>query len=155
MTGIAQHTLVEAVDGPAAIHELVGKGMPVLTRLPSGGRGFRILSKVTASPEPVAVVRITLDNGRAATIAAEQLVYRGGAVAVKASEVRPGDMLEASFHYPPGYRLRDAEGAGGDGADHAGLLVTAVEPGGTDVVYTGRVNETGCLFLTCGILCQL
>jgi hypothetical protein len=155
MTGIAQHTLVEAVDGPAAIHELVGKGMPVLTRLASGGRGFRILSKVTASPEPVAVVRITLDTGRTATIAAEQIVYRGGSIAVKASELRPGDVLEASFHYPPGYRLRDAAGAEVDGAGHSGVLVTAIEPGGKDVVYTGRVNETGCLFLTCGILCRL
>ncbi len=154
MTGLAQHTLVEAVDGPAPIQDLIGKGMPVLTRLPSGGRGFRILSKVTASPGPVAVLRIVLDNGLGATLGADQIVFRSGPVAVKASEVRPGDMLEASFHYPPGYRLRDAPAVAG-AAEHAGLLVTAIEAAGEDVVYVGRVNETGCLFLTCGILCQL
>lgn len=155
MTGLAQHTLVEAVDGPAAIQDLIAKGMPVLTRLASGGRGFRILSKVTASPEPVPVLRIVLENGRGATIGADQIVYRSGAVAVKASEVRPGDLLEASFHYPPGYRLSDAPASAGAPSEQAGLIVTAIEAAGSDVIYTGRVNETGCLFLTCGILCQL
>jgi len=153
--GLAQHTRVEAVDGPAAIRELVGKGMPVLTRLPSGGRGFRILSKLTPSPEPVPVVRIALDNGQEATVGADQVVYRTGFVAVRASELRPGDVLEASFHYPAGYRMRNASGAEVDGPEHVGLRVIAAEPAGADVVYSGRVNETGCLFLTCGILCQL
>lgn len=155
MTGLAQHTLIEAVDGPAAIRDLVAKGMPVLTRLPSGARGFRILSKVTASAEPVTVFRIVLDNGQVATVGTDQIVYRSGLIAVRASEVRPGDLLEASFHYPSGYRVRDAAGLEVAASGHAGLLVVAAEVAGTDVVYAGRVNETGCLFLTSGILCQL
>jgi hypothetical protein len=156
MPGLAQQTLVEAVDGPAMIRDLVGKGMPVLTRLPSGARGFRILSKITPSPEPVPIQRLTLDNGRAAAVAMDQIVYRAGGVPVAARDVRPGDVLEASFHYPPGYRLRDAPpGSPAAASDRPGLVVAAAEAAGTDIVYSGRVNETGCLFLTCGILCRM
>ena len=114
VTGVVAGTLVEAVDGPAVIEELAGKGMPVLTRLADGGRGFRILSKIAASEERAPVVRLGLDNGRTVEVAAEQVVYAASGAPVRALDVRPGDRLLASFHYPPGYRMRDG------GTPHAG-----------------------------------
>lgn len=153
-TGLSAETCVEAVDGPAAIAELAGKGVPILTRLPSGTLGFRILSKVTASAQPVPVVRIVLDNGHSAILAADQVIYTADQTAVRAADVKAADVLEASFHYPAGYRLRGADAESSEGGV-AGFRVVAVEPAGEGIVYTGRVNETGCLFLTAGILCRL
>lgn len=154
VTGVVAGTLVEAVDGPAAIEELVGKGMPVLTRLAAGGRGFRILSKITASEERVPVVRLGLDNGRTVEVAAEQLVYNAAGTPVRALDLRPGDRLLASFHYPPGYRIRDggAPHAGDEGK--AGIAVLSVEAGPQSFVYRGSVRDTGCMFLSTGILCK-
>jgi hypothetical protein len=128
--------------------------MPVLTRLPSGARGFRIISKVSASAAPVPVVRITIDNNQAVTLARDQRVHSVGRGPVAAGALKPGDLLEPSFDYPAGYRLRDAA-SGGPGGGEPGLRVVAVENAGEAVVYTGRVNETGLAFLTCGILCEL
>ncbi len=154
MTGLAPDVMVEAVDGPIAIAALVGKGMPVLTRLPSGTRGFRIISKVVTSEYPVPIVRVRLDNGRAVTLATGQIVYRCGLFQVAAGALEPGTILEASFHYPAGYRLGGAvPGNPGDG--EPGIRVLAVEPQGESLVYSGRVNETGCAFLTAGVLCAL
>jgi hypothetical protein len=154
VSGLAADVRVEAVEGPVAIAELAGKGMPVLTRLASGARGFRILSKVGASAAPVAVVRLSIDNGHAVTLARDQRVHGVGRGPVAAGALEPGDLLEASFDYPAGYRLRDAV-PGGPGGGEPGLRVVAVENAGEALVYTGRVNETGCAFLTSGILCEL
>ena len=152
MVGLTPDTRVEAVDGPVAVCDLVGKGMPILTRLPSGARGFRIFFKVTPSADPVAVVRIVLDNGHETTLARQQVVYKVGHESAQAENLQAGDVLEASFYYPPGYRpqgpdLQDVR------VTDSGFRVVAVEGAGNEIVYTGRVNETGCLFLTAGILC--
>ncbi len=141
-------TLVEAVDGPTAIEDLAGKGMPVLTRLAAGGRGFRILSKIAASEDRAAVVRLGLDNGRTVEVAAEQVLYDAAGAPIRALDVRPGDRLLASFHYPPGYRIRE----GDDG--EAGIAVLSVEAGPPGVVYRGSVRDTGCMFLSAGVLCK-
>ncbi len=154
MSGLAADVRVEAVEGPVPIADLAGKGMPVLTRLPSGARGFRIVSKISASAAAVPVVRVTIDNGHAVTLAREQRVYKLGLEPVAAGALKAGDLLEPSFHYPAGYRLRD-EASDAAGGGEPGLRVVAVEGAGEAVVYTGRVNETGCAFLTCGVLCQL
>ena len=154
MSGIAAGECVEAVDGPVPVDGLAGKGMPVLTRLPSGSRGFRIISKVAASATPVPVVRIALDNGQAAILARAQGVFRIDLGVVLAAELAPGDVLEPSFHYPEGYRLRGAA-AEEPGGGKRGWRVVSVVSAGEATVYSGRVNQTGCAFLSCGILCRL
>lgn len=153
-TGLAAETQVEAVDGPASIAGLAGKGMPILTRFPSGARGFRILSKVTPSSQPVSRIRIILDNDHRVILATGQIVYKADQTPVRAGDLRPGEVLEASFHYPPGYRLGGAD-VQRAGTDASGFRVVTVEPAGEGIVYTGRVNETGCVFLAAGILCRL
>jgi hypothetical protein len=155
MPGLTADTEVEAVDGPSTIEELMGRGIPVLTRLPSGARGFRILFKVEASASRTPVVTIALDNGHGVTVAQDQIVYKIGMEPVRAGDLAAGDMLEPAFHYPPGYRLRDA-GPEADGeAGPPGHRVVQVDGAGEAVVYSGRVKETGCGFLTAGILCRL
>ena len=154
--GIVQGTLVEAVDGPAAIEALAGKGMPVLTRLATGGRGFRILSRIEPTESPVPVMRVGLENGQTIELAAEQQVYTAEAGIVRVADLHAGDRLLPSFHYPPGYRLSgDGAGTGTDQAEAPGLAVVSVTACGEKVVYRGRVKETGCMFLHAGILCRV
>jgi hypothetical protein len=154
--GVVQGTLVEAVDGPAAIEALVGKGMPVLTRLASGARGFRILSRIEPTESPVAVMRLALDNGRTIELAAEQQVYTAAGGTVRVAHLHAGDRLLPSFHYPPGYRLSGEAGeAGAEQEEAPGLAVVSVAACGENVVYRGHVKETGCMFLNAGILCLL
>jgi hypothetical protein len=112
------------------------------------------LSKVAPSPVAEPVVRIRLDNGRIAVMTSDQVVFRTGAVPVPVGALNAGDVLEASFHYPPGYRLRGSDAEPGP-PRAPGVVVVAVEPAGSEIVYSGRVKETGCLFLSAGILCAL
>jgi hypothetical protein len=147
--GVVVGTLVEAVDGPAAIEDLVGKGMPVLTLCAAGTRGFRILSKITPTSGPVPVLRVSIVGAR------EQVVYRNDGEQVRVADVRAGDRLLPSFHYPRGYRPRVADAADNDHDGEPGVRVLAVESAGEEVVYRGRVKETGCMFLHAGILCRV
>jgi len=154
--GVVRGTLVEAVDGPAAIEALAGKGMPVLTRLASGGRGFRILSRIEPTESPVAVIRLALENDQTIDLAAEQQVYTAEAGTVRVADLRAGDRLLPSFHYPSGYRLaEDGAGAGADPAEAPGIAVVSLTACADSVVYRGRVKETGCMFLHAGILCRM
>jgi hypothetical protein len=148
--GLAGDTRVEAVDGPVAIRDLVGRFMPILTRLPSGARGFRILSKIQQSPAPVPLVRLRLEHGESIDLAEDQVIYRAGLATVVARDVRAGDLLEPHFHYPAGYRPR---GTPAEVSAERGFRVAAVEPAGEGVVFRGSVKETHCLFLSTGILC--
>jgi hypothetical protein len=147
--GIAGSTMVETAEGPVAMSETPGKGFAVLTRLPSGQLGFRQLIKVIASPGPVPLVRVIFDSGHATLVARGHLFYRVGADAVPAEILRPGELLETAFNYPPGYRPPDAT------APQIGraIAVRAVEPAGDGPVFTGTVRDTHALFLTAGVLC--
>jgi hypothetical protein len=146
--GLAADCMIETAEGPVAMAETPGKGFAVLTRLPTGGLGFRQLLKVAAAG-PVPLVRVVLDSGHAVVTARDHVFYRRGMVAVPAAELAVGDLLETAFHYREGYVPPDTVRPVGTTA----IAVRAVEPAGEGEVFAGTVRETHALFLTAGVLC--
>ncbi len=145
--GLAGDCMIESAEGPVAMSETPGKGFAVLTRLASGALGFRQLLKVVASG-PVPLVRVVLDSGHTAVTARGQVFFRVGMEPVAAGDLRPGDLLETAFAYPPVYVPPDATRPVA-----VALAVRAVEPAGEGQVWAGTVRETHRLFLTAGVLC--
>lgn len=149
MASLAADALVEAIDGPAVVGTLEGKSMPILTRLPNGKLGFRMMGKFAKSAAPEALVRVTFENGQSVRVGAAQVFFKKGMIEVRASELRPGDTIEPSWDYRDGYRPPDLpERRQADGT----LLVTAVAPDGEAEAFSAPIRETGKFFLTCGAL---
>src|SRR5689334_15152564 len=98
--GLSADCMIETAEGPVPMAETPNKGFAVLTRLPSGGLGFRQLIKVTPAAE-VQLVRVVLDSGHAVVVARGHGFFRRGMERVAAGDLAPGDVLETAFHYPP------------------------------------------------------
>ena len=147
---VAGHVQVESVEGPLAIASLVGKSMPVLTRLASGLVGFRMMTKVTCTATGVGVLSVTFDNGHVAVVDRGHVFYRPGLVEQPAESLAIGDVLDASFAYPPDYVFRRADGT--TEVSTGGVRVTALVDAGLADVYTALVNETQRYYLTAGVL---
>src|SRR5438477_5411544 len=141
--GLAGDCMIESAEGPVAMADTPNKGFAVLTRLPSGGLGFRQLIKVV-SRDAAPLVRIVLDSGHAVVVATGHPFFRRGMEAVAAADLRPGEALETAFHYPEGYLP-----PGVTAAPNAWVVsVRAVEAAGEGAVMTGTVRDTHALFLT-------
>jgi hypothetical protein len=145
-------SLVETVDGPVAIGTLVGKSMPVLTRLPGGQVGFRLMTGIACTATGVAVLRVGFDNGHAVIVDPGHVFFLRGMAECRADALTIGALLETSFHFPEGYVLRRMDGTTAPSA--GAVRVAAVEPAGTADVFTGAVNETQAYFTTAGVLCK-
>jgi len=146
--GLAAGCMIESAEGPVAMGDTPGKGFAVLTRLPSGGLGFRQLIKVT-SAGPVPLVRVVLDSGHSVLAAADHPFYRRGMEPVAARQLRAGDLLETAFHYREGYTPPDAVAP----VPTSAIAVRTVEPAGDGEVLSGIVRDTHVLFVTAGVLC--
>jgi hypothetical protein len=149
MTHLAADARIEAIDGPAVVGSLEGKSMPILTRLPNGKLGFRMMGKFAKSAAPGPVVRITLENGQTIRTGAEQVFFRKGMEEVRAAELAPGDALEPAWDYRMAYRppdLPDSRPADGT------LRVVTVVPDGDAETFSAPIRETGKFFATCGAL---
>jgi len=144
--------LIETVDGPLAIATLVGKPMPVLTRLLNGQVGFRLMTKIACAASGVAVVRVRFDNGHAVVVDRGHVFYAPGMVERAVTALAAGEILDTSFHFPAGYEYRRTDGTTETSA--GGVRVTAVEDAGSADVFTGIVHETHCYFVTAGVLCK-
>lgn len=149
---LSAESLLETVDGPIAIGSLVGKSVPVLTRLPDGRIGFRLMTKIASRAPGVPVLRVRFDNGQWIVVDRGHVVYGRGMVERTAEQLVPGELLETSFHFPPGYVLRRADGSTEVSA--GAVRVAAIEDAGTADVFGGLVNETRCYFTTAGVLCK-
>lgn len=145
-------SLIETVDGPVAIGGLVGKSTVVMTRLPNGKIGFRMLTKIALTAAGVPVVRVVFDNGQSVVVDHGHVFYARGEVERPVTELEPGETLDSSSHFPEGYPLRRSDGTIEPSA--GGVRVASVEPAGTADVFGGLVNETGRYFLTAGVLCK-
>lgn len=150
MASLTAQAQVEAIDGPNDVGALEGKSMPILTRLPNGKIGFRMMGKFVKAPEPKPVVKVTLENGRSVRVGEEQIFFTKDGREVAAKDLKAGDALVPSWHYPPGYVPPDVERRPDDGA----LLVSAVANDGLDEVFHAPIRETGIFFLTIGPLCK-
>ena len=145
-------SLIETVDGALAIASLVGKSMPVLTRLPGHRTGFRLMTKIACTATGVPVVQVMLDNGQTVTVDRGNVFYAHGMVERPVASLTIGELLDTSFHFPAGYEFRTVDGSSEISA--GGLRVRAIADAGAADVFTGIVNQTGCYFATAGVLCK-
>jgi hypothetical protein len=148
-TSLTAETLVEAIDGPTKVGTLEGKSMPILTRLPNGKLGFRIMGKFVKGPAASPVVRVAFENGQSVRVGRDQLFFRNDMAEVAAGELRPGDALVPSWDYRDGYAPPDLpEQRPADGA----LRVVSITPEGEAETFSAPIRETGRFFLTCGVM---
>ena len=149
---LAGGSLIETVDGPLAVASLVGKSMPVLTRLPGRRLGFRLMTKIACTANGVPVVRVTFDNGQQVIVDRAHIFYAHEMVERPVESLVVGETLDTSFHFPPGYEFRRMDGT--IEASAGAVRVQSIDDAGTADVFTGLVNETGCYFATAGVLCK-
>jgi hypothetical protein len=150
---LAADTKVETPEGAMAIRTVAGKSIAVFTREAAGRVRFRIMQNVRKIAEQQPVLKITLENGQSFRVAPEQVLFKTGIVESRADALAVGDALVPAFHYPQGHQF--TEDAGGNAQEStASLRVIHVEPAGTADIYALGVNQTGCFFLTAGVLCK-
>ncbi len=149
---LAGDSRIETVDGPLAIASLVGKSMPVLTRLPGQRLGFRLMTKIACTATGVPVVRVTFDNGEHVVVDRAHVFFAREMVERPVEQLQIDEMLDTSFHFPPGYEFRRMDGT--TEVSVGAVRVQRVEDAGTADVFTGLVNESGCYFATAGVLCK-
>src|ERR1051326_4438803 len=150
MASLTADALVEPIDGPTPVGTLEGKAVPILTRLPSGALGFRIMGKFAKGAAPAAIVRVTFENGQSVRVGADQVFFKKGMEEVAAKDLAAGDAIEPSWDYRDGYCPPDLpERRAADGT----LRVAAVTPDGEAEIFNAPIRETGRFFLTCGALC--
>jgi hypothetical protein len=149
---LAGESLIETVDGPLAIATLVGKSMPVLTRLPGGQVGFRLMTKIACTASGVALLRVTFDNGQTVVVDGGHVFYAPGRVERPVESLVAGETLDSSFHFPAGYTFRKMDGTTEVSA--GGVRVQGVAAAGAGDVFGGAINETHAYFVTAGVLCR-
>ena len=151
--GLAADTKVETPEGALAIRTVAGKAIAVFTRDPSGRVRFRVMQNVRKTAEQQPVLKVTLETGQSFRVAPDQVLFKKGLAECRADALQVGDALEPAFTYPDGYQFAD-DRTGGERASGARLRVMGIEPGGTADIYSLGVNQTGCFFLSAGVLCK-
>jgi len=153
LCGLAAETKVETPEGAMAIRTVAGKSIAVFSRDRTGRVRFRMMQNVRKVGEQQPVLRLTLHNGQSFRVAPEQVLFKKGLVECRADALQMGDALEPAFTYPDGYQFK-SDDAGDERTSDASLRVTRIEAAGTADIYSLGVNQTGCFFLTAGVLCK-
>ena len=151
--GLAADTKVETPEGALAIRTVAGKAIAVFTRDSNGRVRFRLMQNVRQTAEQQPVLKVTLETGQSFRVAPDQVLFKKGLVECRAEALQVGDALDPAFTYPEGYQFADDCG-GRERASGASLRVTAIEAGGTADIYSLGVHQTGCFFLSAGVLCK-
>ncbi len=154
---LAESTLVETIDGPTPIVELLGKVMPVLTRCPDGQLGFRMMSQVRRLEVEEDLFDLVTVGGRSVRLGGEHTVYTAEGGQQRVADLRPGATLEPGWTYPAGYPVRDLPeyGAAFRGREWSvPIVVQELRPAGTGPVVGVTVRETASYFLTIGVRCR-
>jgi hypothetical protein len=151
--GLAAETKVETPEGAMVIRTVAGKSIAVFSREPLGRVRFRMMQNVRKVGEQQPVLKLTLQNGQSFRVAPQQVLFKKGLVECRADAVHVGDALEPAFTYPQGYQFRsDTEGV--ERASDASLHITQIEAAGNADIYSLGVHQTGCFFLSAGVLCK-
>jgi hypothetical protein len=150
---VAGDTKVETPEGALAIRSVAGKAIAVFTREPGGRVRFRMMQNVRRLATEQPVLRIVLETGQSFRVAPMQVLFRKGMVECRAETLRVGDALEPAFHYPEGYAFRDDACDDGTVSTRS-LRVARIEAGGNADLYGLAVKQTGCFFLSAGVLCK-
>ncbi len=151
--GLAAETKVETPEGALAIRTVAGKAIAVFTREANGRVRFRMMQNVRKIADQQPVLKLTLETGQSFRVTPEQVLFKSGLVECSADALQAGDALEPAFTYPQGYKFRVDQNRG-EQESGACLRVAHIEPGGSADVYALGVNQTGCFFLTAGVLCK-
>lgn len=151
--GLAAETKVETPEGALAVRTLVGKSIAVFSRDRTARVRFRMMQNVRKVGEQEPVLKVTLHTGQSFRVAPEQVLFKKGLVECRADALQVGDALEPAFTYPDGYRYMSDRDRDQQTSD-ASLHVTQIEAAGTADIYSLGVNQTGCFFLTAGVLCK-
>jgi hypothetical protein len=123
--------------------------MPIVTRLPNGELGFRMMGKFAKSAASGPVVRVTLEKGQSIRTGVEQVFFRKGTEQVRAPELAPGRALEPAWDYRTAHRPPDLpESRPADGTLRVGTVVSD----GEAETFSAPIRETGKFFATCGAL---
>lgn len=153
LSRLAENSLVETIDGPMEIIKLVGKVMPVTTRLADGKLGFRMMINIREVEADAPLVKLENQDGQALVIGADHVFVTADGREVRAGDLEVGAELEPSWSYPAGYAVPDAPEYAEHirGQDFANpVRITAVDDAGRGPVFGATVKQTAAYFLTFG-----
>ena len=157
MTRLAADALIETIDGPMEIAKLVGKTIPVLTRMPAGNLGFRMMTQIREIEADAALHALRNADGQMVLVGTEHVFVSADGDEVRASELISGTRLESGWTYPVGYEIPDAEEYAAEIRAkpwETPVVIRSCEPAGRGPVFGGSVSGTKTYFLTFGARCR-
>ena len=147
---IASDTKLETPEGPLTIKTVGASPTSVMTRTDDGTVRFAMTTDVRKVADAQPVLRITLENGRALRVAADQILLRDGLQEVRAGDLQPGDELLSNFAFPSGYEYRTDGGE--TRVSNGTVKVASVEPGGDADLYSLKVPRTNRFVFSSGVV---
>ena len=132
---------------------MVGKFLPVLTRVGDGSLGFRMMREVRQVEPAGRILRIVNAEGQSVRVGVGHVFVRADGKDVRAGDLVAGDRLEAGWTYPPGYVLPEADEYAAPARGRSWepvIVVAAIESSGEEPLFGFTVNETRNYFLTFG-----
>ena len=99
LTRLAGDAQVESIDGPLEIGGMVGKFLPVLTRVGDGSLGFRMMREVRQVEPAGRILRIVNAEGQSVRVGVGHVFVRADGKDVRAGDLVAGDRLEAGWTY--------------------------------------------------------
>ena len=157
MTRLAGDALIETIDGPMEIAKLVGKTIPVLTRMPAGNLGFRMMTQIREIEAETPLLALRNADGQMVLVGTDHVFVAADGGEVRASELTSGARLESGWTYPPGYEIPDAEEYAAEIRAkpwETPVVIRSCEPAGRGPVFGGSVSGTKTYFLTFGARCR-
>ena len=157
LTRLAGDALIETIDGPMEIAKLVGKIIPVLTRMPAGNLGFRMMTQIREIEPEAPLLALQNVDGQTVVVGADHVFVTADGAEVRASELSSGARLESGWTYPPGYPIPDAEEYAPEIRSRpweTPVVIRSSDPAGRGPVFGGSVSGTKTYFLTFGARCR-
>jgi len=147
---VAADTKLETPEGPLTIKTVGASPTSVMTVNDDGAVRFALSTEVHKVADAQPVLRITLENGRALRVGAEQVLLKAGREEVPAADLRAGDELLNNFAFPVGYEYRTD---GGETRTSSGTVkIVSVEAGGEADLYSLKVPRTGRFVFSSGVI---
>jgi hypothetical protein len=147
---VAADTKLETPEGPLTVKSVGNSPTPVMVCTGDGHHAFAMTSDVRVIATAHPVLRITLENGRALRVGADQLFEAPGGAALRAGDLKAGDALLTAFSFPVGYNYRTD--AGDLRVSDGCVAITQIADGGTADLYSLRLSRESRFVFSCGLL---
>lgn len=157
LSRLAPDALVESIDGPVEVGSLVGKFTPVLTRMPDGSLGFRMMREIREVEAAAPRLEIGNADGQVVRVGLDHVFVRDDGREVRAADLVAGDRLRTGWTYPAGYQPPDAPeyAVGSRGRPWvAAVTVESIRQADVGPLVAVSVKETKNYFLTFGAGCR-